>query len=87
MTSQIIRETEAYDMLESNIRPNESNINILFPDFNNKSTNYDFNTVGLNMQFQFIGLNFQMNDVYLDAYNGIFKSSIIKSSLPPDKRT
>jgi len=79
LTSQIYRETEAYDALESNLQPNDPNINILYPDFGNKSTNYDFNTVGLKQKFQFIGLNFQMNDVYLDAYNGIFKSSIIKS--------
>lgn len=79
MTSQIIRETEAYDMLESKIEINDPNINILYPDFTNKSTNYDFNTVGLKQQFQFIGMNFQMNDVYLDAYNNLFKTSIIKS--------
>jgi hypothetical protein len=81
MTNQIIRETDAYDMLETKQQPNESNINILYPDYSPKSTNYDFNTVGLKQQFQFIGMNFQMNDVYLDAYNGIFKSSIIKSIL------
>ena len=81
MTNQIIRETDAYDMLETEQKPNETNINILFPDYNPKSTNYDFNTVGLKQQFQFIGMNFQMNDAYLDAYNGIFKSSIIKSIL------
>ena len=33
----------------------------------------------LKQQFQFIGMNFQMNDVYLDAYNNMFKTSIIKS--------
>jgi hypothetical protein len=79
MTSQIYRETEAYDLLDSNIHPNDPDINILYPDFGNKSTNYDFNTVGLKQQFQFIGMNFQGHDIYLDAYNKIFKSSIIKS--------
>jgi len=81
MTSQIYRETEAYDALDSNIQMNDPNINILFPDFGDKSTNYDFYTVGIKQKFQFIGLNFQMNDVYLDKYNGMFKSSIIKSIL------
>jgi hypothetical protein len=79
MTSQIYRETEAYDALESNLPINDPNINVLYPNFGNKSTNYDFNTVGIKQKFQFIGLNFQMNDVYLNAYNQMFKSSIIKS--------
>jgi hypothetical protein len=80
MSNQIYRESEAYDTLESQIFPNEETINILYPDYSPESNNYDFNTVGLKQQFQFIGMNFQTNDVYLDGYNGYFKSSILKST-------
>jgi hypothetical protein len=79
MANQIIRETEAYDLLETKVQPNEKSINLLYPDFSQKSNNYDFVTVGIKQQFQFIAMNFQMNDVYLDKYNGLFKSSIIKT--------
>jgi len=82
MTNQIYRESEAYDLLESDINQNNLYINVLYPDFQAKSLNYDFNTVGLKQQFQFIGLNFQTNDVYLDAYNKIFTSSIIEVVTP-----
>jgi hypothetical protein len=83
MSNQIYRESEAYNLLESGISPNVSSINVLYPDFQSKSTNYDFNTVGLKQKFQFIGLNFQMNDIYLDAYNKYFTSSIIKQPTNP----
>jgi hypothetical protein len=81
ITNQIYRESDAYDLLDTGVNPNEDNVNILYPDFATKSSNYDFDTVGLKQQFQFIGMNFQMNDIYLDAYNGYFKSAIIKQ--PP----
>jgi hypothetical protein len=82
MTNQIYRESEAYDLLESGTSQNHTYINALYPDYQAKSLNYDFNTVGLKQQFQFIGLNFQTNDVYLDAYNKMFTSSIIEI-IPP----
>lgn len=78
MTNQIYRETEAYDLLDTGVNHNNHYINVLYPDYQAKSLNYDFNTVGLKQQFQFIGLNFQTNDVYLDAYNKIFTSSMIE---------
>jgi hypothetical protein len=78
MTNQIYRETDAYDIIDTGIRPNDSHINILYPDYSAKSTNYDFDTVGIKQYFQFIGLNFQMNDVYLNGYNTFFKSSIMQ---------
>jgi hypothetical protein len=78
ITNQIYRESDAYDLLDTGVNPNEDNVNILYPDFATKSSNYDFDTVGLKQNFNFIGMNFQMNDVYLDAYNGYFKSAIIK---------
>lgn len=77
ITNQIYRETDAYNILDTGIKPNTTNVNILYPDYNAKSTNYDFDTVGLKQNFQFIGMNFQMNDVYLDGYNQYFKSSIM----------
>jgi len=77
MYNQIYRETESYDLLEGGNNPNIGFINLLYPDYQSKSLNYDFNTVGLKQSFQFIGLNFQTNDVYLDAYNKMFTSSIL----------
>jgi hypothetical protein len=82
MTNQIYRETEAFDLLDSGIAPNDFNVNVLYPDFSAKSNNYDYLTVGMKQKFQFIGLNFQMNDVYLSKYNEFFKSAIMKQPDP-----
>lgn len=76
MYNQIYRETVSYDLLESGNNPNVGFINVLYPNYQAKSLNFDFNTVGLKQSFQFIGLNFQTDDVYLDAYNKMFTSSI-----------
>jgi hypothetical protein len=77
MYNQIYRESVSYDLLESGNNPNIGFINVLYPNYQAKSLNFDFNTVGLKQSFQFIGLNFQTNDVYLDAYNKLFTSSIL----------
>jgi hypothetical protein len=77
MYNQIYRESASYDLLESGNNPNVGFINVLYPDYQSKSLNFDFNTVGFRQSFQFIGLNFQTNDVYLDAYNKQFTSSIL----------
>jgi hypothetical protein len=80
MNNQIYRETDAYDILDTNIKPNETHVNLLYPDYAVKNTNYDFDTVGIQQNFQFIGMNFQMSDVYLDGYNSFFKSAIVPRS-------
>lgn len=77
LTNQIYRETEAYDVLVSGASPNESKVNILYPDYQPKNNNYDYETVGIQQNFQFIGMNFQLEDVYLDAYNRKFNRSIL----------
>jgi len=78
LTNQIYRESDAMDIVESGITPNENRLNVLYPDYSPKSNNYDFYTVGMLQGFQFIGINFQMNDSYLMNYNEFFKTSIIK---------
>ncbi len=77
MNNQVYRESDSYDLLESGINPNENYVNVLYPDYQPKSVNYDFNTVGLKQNFQFIGMNYQLKDIYLDAYNQLFTSSIL----------
>jgi hypothetical protein len=87
LVNQIYRESDAFELLDTGIDPNKTNVNILYPDFNSKSNNYDFYTVGMKQRFQFIGLNFQMNDIYMTKYNEAFKTSILKQPDPESKNT
>ena len=85
MENKIYRESDAFDLIDSGIDPNKTNVNILYPDYSAKSNNYDFYTVGIKQNFQFIGMNFQMNDVYMTKYNEFFKHAILKQPDVPIK--